>query len=251
MNSSGNIRVLIADDEKMSRDLIEKYALKYCKGLEIVAKAKDANEAIAKIQEFKPDLVFLDVEMPFGNAFDVLEGTSELEFQTIFITAYSEYAIKAFNYSAAYYILKPINIEELVKAVDKAKELIAKGETSVLKEVLKQNLQGDGIQRIVVPDQQGFEIIQTADIVRISGNGNYSDIYLKSGKKKTISKVLKFFSDLEDQNGFMRIHRSHIINLSCVTAYRKGRGGTVILTDDSEVEVSESKKKQLLDQLGV
>ena len=248
---SKTLRVLIADDEKSSRDLIENYVTKYCKDLEIIAKAEDARQAVSLINEHKPDLVFLDVEMPFGNAFDVLEQTTEVDYHTIFITAYSDYAIKALNYSAAYYILKPISIEELVSAVDKVKEISAEDNFSELKKVLQQNLGAEGIQRIVLPNQNGFEIVNASDIIRISGSGNYSDLYLKNGSKKTVSKILKYFDNLEENDNFMRIHKSHIINTDYISAYKKGRGGSLIMSDGQEVEVSASKKVDLMKALGL
>ena len=248
---SKNLRVLIADDEKSSRDLIENYVTRYCKDLEIIAKAEDARQAVSLIREHQPDLVFLDVEMPFGNAFDVLEQTKDIDYHIIFITAYSDYAIKALNYSAAYYILKPISIEELVSAVDKVKELNAEDNFSELKKVLQQNLGTEGIQRIVLPNQNGFEIVNANDIIRISGSGNYSDLYLSNGNKKTVSKILKYFDNLEENANFIRIHKSHIINTDFISAYKKGRGGSLIMSDGEEVEVAASKKSDLMKALGL
>ncbi|PCJ67672.1 MAG: DNA-binding response regulator [Bacteroidetes bacterium] len=245
------LRVLIADDEESSRDLIENYATRYCENLEIVARAVDARQAVELIIQHKPDLVFLDVEMPFGNAFDVLEQTEHIDYHTIFITAYSDYAIKALNYSAAYYILKPISIEELVSAVEKVREINQDQNFSELKKVLQQNLGKEGIQRIVLPNQHGFEIVNSKDIIRISGNGNYSDLYLTTGGKKTVSKILKYFDNLEENPNFLRIHKSHIINTDHITAYKKGRGGSLIMSDGNEVEVAASKKMELMKVLGL
>ena len=244
------IKVIIADDEKSSRELIQDYLNRYCTDLEILALAKDANEAVEMIEKHRPDLVFLDVEMPFGNAFDVLERTAHIEYSSIFITAYDDYAIKALNYSAAYYILKPVSIEELVSAVDKVKELMGGNEAAQLREVLKNNISSKSIKRIVLPNQNGFEIVNTEDVVCISGNGNYSDLYLTSGVKKTVSKVLKYFAQLEEEPHFLRVHKSHIVNLNQVKAYKKGRGGSLLMSNNREVEVSINKKKELLTGLG-
>ncbi len=245
------LRVIIADDEQTSRDLIERYVEKYCTNLDVISKAVDAKDAIAQIKKFKPDLVFLDVEMPFGNAFDVLEQTEELDYQTIFITAYSDYAIKALNYSAAYYILKPISIDELVTAVEKVQAMAQEDNFTELKKVLQSNLASDSIERIVLPNQSGFEIIDANQIIRIAGNGNYSDIYLADGKKKTISKTLKFFEKLEENKNIIRVHKSHIVNTNYIAAYKKGRGGVLVMADDSEVEVSARLKATLLAVLGI
>ena len=245
------LRVIIADDEQNSRDLIERYVEKYCTNLDVISKAVDAKDAIAQIKKFKPDLVFLDVEMPFGNAFDVLEQTEELDYQTIFITAYSDYAIKALNYSAAYYILKPISIDELVTAVEKVQGMAQEDNFTELKKVLQSNLVSDSIERIVLPNQSGFEIIDANQIIRIAGNGNYSDIYLADGKKKTISKTLKFFEKLEENKNIIRVHKSHIVNTNYIAAYKKGRGGVLVMVDQSEVEVSARLKATLLAVLGI
>jgi|TARA_B110000902_G_scaffold167914_1_gene191501 two-component system LytT family response regulator len=245
------LSVIIADDEQTSRDLIERYVNKYCTNLEVISKAVDAKDAIAQIKELKPDLVFLDVEMPFGNAFDVLEQTQEVDYQTIFITAFSDYAIKALNYSAAYYILKPISIDELVSAVDKVQSMAKEDNFSELKRVLQSNLGSDSIERIVLPNQSGFEIIDANQIIRIAGSGNYSDIYLADGKKKTVSKTLKFFEKLEENKNIIRVHKSHIVNVNYIAAYKKGRGGVLIMSDDSEVEVSARLKTKLLSELGL
>jgi two-component system LytT family response regulator len=245
------LSVIIADDEQTSRDLIERYVNKYCTNLEVISKAVDAKDAIAQIKELKPDLVFLDVEMPFGNAFDVLEQTQEVDYQTIFITAFSDYAIKALNYSAAYYILKPISIDELVSAVDKVQAMAQEDNFSELKRVLQSNLGSDSIERIVLPNQSGFEIIDANQIIRIAGSGNYSDIYLADGKKKTVSKTLKFFEKLEENKNIIRVHKSHIVNVNYIAAYKKGRGGVLIMSDDSEVEVSARLKTKLLSELGL
>ena len=217
----------------------------------MISKAVDAKDAIAQIKELKPDLVFLDVEMPFGNAFDVLEQTQEVDYQTIFITAFSDYAIKALNYSAAYYILKPISIDELVSAVDKVQAMAQEDNFSELKRVLQSNLGSDSIERIVLPNQSGFEIIDANQIIRIAGSGNYSDIYLADGKKKTVSKTLKFFEKLEENKNIIRVHKSHIVNVNYIAAYKKGRGGVLIMSDDSEVEVSARLKTKLLSELGL
>jgi two-component system LytT family response regulator len=251
LTMSDKLRVIIADDEKSSREIIADYLSRYYSGIEILSQAEDAKQAIEQIIEHNPDLVFLDVEMPYGNAFDVLEQTKDIDFHTIFITAFSDYAIKALNYSAAYYILKPISIDELVNAVDKVKELKHESDYSELKKVLLENLGSEGVKRIVLPNQNGFEIVNANEIVRITGNGNYSDLYLSSGVKKTVSKVLKYFSHLEESDNFIRVHKSHIVNIEFIKAYHKGRGGSLIMTDGGEVEVSASKKGDLLNALKV
>jgi two-component system, LytTR family, response regulator len=245
------INAVIVDDESAARDTLRSYIEKYCENVTVVAEAQDVPSAISVIQQYKPDLVFLDVEMPFGNAFDVLEQTATQDFEAIFVTAYSEYAIKALNFSAAYYLLKPLDIDELVKAVDKArqqlKEYRGQGPTRLLMDNVKSGLAS---QKLVVPVASGFEVLSVKDIVHLEGGGNYTDIYLTNGKKKTITKVLKHFEEILDGKGFMRIHKSHIVNMEYIVAYNRGRGGSVVMTNGREVEVSPGKKEELISIFG-
>ncbi len=240
------IRTILVDDELAARETLRTYLLKYCKGIEIVGEACDVPSAIAIIKELKPALVFLDVEMPFGNAFDVLEQSSEQRFETIFVTAFTEYAIKAFNFSASYYILKPVDIQELTKAVDKVKTLINHQSSPNVSNILYENFKFPENKKLVLPTTNGFEVILVNTIIRLCGSSNYTEIYLMDGKKKVVSRVLKFFEDLLSDQGFMRIHKSHIINLEQVKRYHKGKGGSIELSDGSEVEVSPTKKQELL-----
>jgi two-component system LytT family response regulator len=188
--------------------------------------------------------------MPFGNAFDILEACQDLQFETIFITAYSEYSLKALNLSAAYYILKPIDITELVAAVNKVQLAILRSEEFNRTQILLQNLKGKPEkQQIILPTLQGFDVIKTATIVKLKANGNFTDVYLEDGSCKMICKFLKHFDELLDAP-FIRIHRSFIVNMNFIRSYSKGAGGFVTLHDGSEFEVSATYKDQLLKVLG-
>ena len=240
------IRTIIVDDELAARETLRTYLIKYCTGIEIIGEASDVPSAISIINELKPALVFLDVEMPFGNAFDVLENTAEIGFETIFITAFSEYAIKAFNFSASYYILKPVDIQDLLKAVTKVKSLLSQKSTPNISQILYENFKYPENKKLVLPTTNGFEVVLVKNIIRLSGSSNYTEIYLIDGKKKVVSRILKVFEDMLSDQGFMRIHKSHIINLEHIKSYHKGKGGSIELTDGSEVEVSPNKKQELL-----
>jgi len=139
----------------------------------------------------------------------------------------------------------------LVTAVEKVQEMAQEDNFTELKKVLQSNLASDSIERIVLPNQSGFEIIDANQIIRIAGNGNYSDIYLADGKKKTISKTLKFFEKLEENKNIIRVHKSHIVNTNYIAAYKKGRGGVLVMADQSEVEVSARLKATLLAVIGI
>lgn len=242
------IKAIIIDDEQASRQTLENYLGKYCADVEILALAESVKTGIEAIEKHQPNLIFLDVEMPYGNAFDLLEQVQEINFETIFVTAFSHYALKALNFSAAYYILKPIDIDELILAVDKVKkDLKAKSVVNHTR-ILIDNLQDIKKQnhKIVLPVLDGFEVVQVKDIIRCQGNSNFTDFHLLNGKKKVICRVLKHFEAILKDYGFMRVHKSHLVNLQHIQSYHKGSGGSLTMIDQSEVEVSINKKQELL-----
>ena len=216
------MRSIIVDDELIARNVLENYINKYCPSVELIGQAQHIKEAVPMIQSLQPQLVFLDVEMPFGNAFDVLEACGDQSFETIFITAFSEYSMKALNRSAAYYILKPIDISELITAVNKVQENILKKEELNRNRILLQNLKlKPDQQQIVLPTLQGFDVIKTSDITKLQAKGNFTEVHLTNGTHKLICKFLKHFDDLLE-SPFIRIHRSYIINLHFIKSYSKG-----------------------------
>ena len=238
------IRAIIVDDEQIARNVLRNYLSKYCPQVEILDEAENIKEAVPKIEKLRPDLVFLDVEMPFGNAFDVLEATKDYDYETIFITAFSEYSLKALNKSASYYILKPIDIQELITAVNVAIEHIEKSEEFNRNKILLENLkQKPEKQQIILPTLQGFDVAKIEEIVRLQADGNFTQIYLKDGSKKMVCRFLKYFDELLDFP-LVRVHRSHIVNFNFVKSYHKN--GEIILQDNTEIEVSASYKEQFL-----
>jgi two-component system LytT family response regulator len=240
------IKAVIVDDESIAREVLENYLKKYCPVVEVIGQAQHIKEAVPMIQSLQPQLVFLDVEMPYGNAFDVLEACQDQQFETIFITAYSEYSLRALNMSAAYYILKPIDITELISAVNKVQLSILKtadfNRTKILLENLK--LQPEK-QQIILPTLQGFDVIKTENIIKLQANGNFTDVYLADGSCKMICKFLKHFDELLSVP-FIRVHRSFIVNTRFIKSYSKSAGGFVTLLDGSEIEVSATYKEHLL-----
>lgn len=241
------ISAILVDDEAMARKVLRNYLEKYCPQVSILGEAENIKQAVPLIQEEQPQLVFLDVEMPFGNAFDVLEATKDCTYETIFITAFSEYSLKALNMSAAYYILKPIDIQELITAVDRVTESIAQKERFNRNEILLENLkQVPERQQLMLPTQSGFDVVKLNEIIRIQADGNFSLVYLQNGEKKMVCRFLKHFEDILG-TPFLRVHRSHIINLNFVKSYTKGNGGFLTMQDDMEIEVSNSYKKCVLE----
>ncbi|MDR2205058.1 MAG: LytTR family DNA-binding domain-containing protein [Flavobacteriaceae bacterium] len=238
------ITSIIVDDEQIARNVLRNYLVKYCPQIEISGEAENIREAVPLIENLRPQLVFLDVEMPFGNAFDVLEATKEIPYETIFITAFSEYSLKALNKSASYYILKPIDIQELILAVNKAVENIAQKEELNRNRILLENLkQKPEKQQIILPTLQGFDVARTDEIVRLQADGNFTQIFLKDGSKKMVCRFLKYFDELLDFP-LIRVHRSHIVNFNFVKSYRKN--GEITLQDGAEIEVSETYKDAFL-----
>jgi len=241
------IRSVIVEDESAAREALKNYLSKYCPQVELVGEAHNAKEAIPLLHELEPQLVFLDVEMPFGNAFDVLEGCKDLIFETIFVTAFSEYSLKALNQSAAYYLLKPVSIEELILAVNKVQQHILKNEIFNKNKIIVENFREEKPEKrqIILPTLGGFEVIKMEKIIRLQGNGNFTDIYLSDGIKKMVCRFLKHFSEILPYP-FVRVHKSHIINVNFVKSYHKADGGYVLLEDKSEIEISPAYKEDFL-----
>ncbi len=241
------IRSVIVEDESAAREALKNYLAKYCPQIELAGEAHNAKEAVPLLHELAPQLVFLDVEMPFGNAFDVLEGCKDLCFETIFVTAFSEYSLKALNQSAAYYLLKPVSIEELILAVNKVQQHILKDEIFNKNKIIVENFREEKPERrqIILPTLGGFEVVKMEKIIRLQGNGNFTDIYLSDGTKKMVCRFLKYFSEILPYP-FVRIHKSHIININFVKSYHKAAGGYVLLEDKSEIEISPAYKEEFL-----
>lgn len=239
------IRSVIVEDEVAAREALRNYLGKYCPQVEVAGEAQNIKEAVPMLHQLQPQLVFLDVEMPFGNAFDVLEACKDLRFETIFVTAFSEYSLKALNQSAAYYLLKPISIEELIVAVNKVQQHIAKNEIFNRNQIIVDNFREPKPekQQVILPTLEGFEVVKMDQILRLRGNGNFTDLYLNDGSKKMVCRFLKHFSELLPLP-FLRVHKSHIINLNHVKAYNKG--GFVTMNDGAEVEVSVTYKDDFL-----
>lgn len=241
------IKSVIVEDESAAREVLKNYLQKYCPQVEIIGEAQNFKEAIPLLHDLKPQLVFLDVEMPFGNAFDVLEACKDLQFETIFVTAFSEYSLKALNQSAAYYLLKPISIEELITAVNKVQQHIVNHEIFNRNKIIVENFRETKPekQQVILPTLEGFEVVKMEEIVRLRGNGNFTDLYLSKGQKKMVCRFLKHFTEILPFP-FIRVHKSNIININFVKSYHKGTGGYVTMIDESEVEISPSYKEEFL-----
>ncbi|OIQ28838.1 MAG: DNA-binding response regulator [Bacteroidetes bacterium MedPE-SWsnd-G2] len=238
------LNAILVEDEETSRKILRNYLEKYCPNVNLLGEASNVDEALVLIRTLELDLVFLDVEMPFGNAFDLLDKVGNRTFDTVFVTAYNQYAMDALNAHASYYLMKPISIDELIKAVDYVVEVRTK-ENSLQDEVLMPKttpIEG----KLTIPQQDGFEILNTSDILYCKADDNYTEIYLTNNRRKVVSKTLKYFDDLLKGSSFARVHKSYLVNVNEVVKYVKGKGGSVILSNGKEVMVSASKKADLL-----
>ena len=237
------LKAIIVEDEAQSRAILKNYIAKYCPAVEVVGEAANIDEGLVLIRNNELDLVFLDVEMPYGNAFDLLDKVGERSFETVFVTAYDHYAIEALNSHASYYLLKPISIDELIKAVDHV-TFIKEKENELQKEVLTTK-EGITDQKITVPQQDGFEVLNTAEILYCKADDNYTEIYTEQ-TKIVASKTLKHFEESLKGSGFVRLHKSYLVNVNAIVKYRKGKGGSVVLYNNKEIMVAPSRKSELL-----
>lgn len=244
------IRTLLIEDEERSIHLMKNLLSEWAPDLEIVAVATRVEEAIESINTHKPDLVFLDIEL-FGQlAFGILDEVSWRGFQFIFITAYEEYALRAFRYAAADYILKPIEIDLLLQALDKVRNHTSMQVGSERTQVVREHLSGEAAhKRITLPTLDGFVVEELDHILAVEAEGNYSWIRLVSGRSILVSRTIQEYEEILTSGAFFRIHRSHIINLMHVKKYIKGRGGNVVLSDSKMLPVAARKKEAFISRL--
>ncbi len=242
------IKAVLVEDEQAALAALDNYLKKFCPQVQVIGTAQNSKEAISVLHELQPELVFLDVEMPFGNAFDVLDACQDLQFETIFVTAFSEYSLKALNQSAAYYLLKPVSIEELILAVNKVQQQLQRQQLFNRNQIIVANAKESKPekQQVILPTLDGFDVVKMEEIVRLKGNGNFTDVYLTDGRKKMVCRFLKHFTEILPLP-FLRVHKSHVININFIKSYHKGTGGYVMLQDGTEVEVSAAYKEQFLE----
>lgn len=244
------MRVLIIDDEEKSRQWLTENIAKHCPTIVVVGFADCVDEGLNLIKIHKPELIFLDVEMPDGSGFDLLKQINPADFKIIFITAHAEFAVKAFKFSAIDYLLKPVNPNELVAAVERASHY--KKEHNNLKyQAFLTNIFGGEMppRKMVVKTFDSFHIVNVQDITRCEGDNNYTTLFFNDGKKIVVSKTLKEFEGLLSENGFFRIHKSHLINLHFMVSCQKSKNGNVVMKDQTTLPLSPHKKQQLLEIL--
>lgn len=238
------ITAIIVDDEQKSVSTMQKIINDYCRNVQIIGTADNIINASSLILSVKPQLVFLDVEMPYGNGFDLLNSLDEINFEVIFITAYNQYAITAFKYASIDYLLKPVNITQLQDAIVRAEQRITEKTNAQNYVLLKQNLQVENAneQRIILTDNNEQHLIKINDISYCIADGSYTFIHLVNNKRYYASKNLKEFEDMLPSDFFFRIHHGHIVNIKHIDKLQKGRSGSVIMRDGKELEIAARRR---------
>jgi len=245
---SRKLKTIIVDDEPDAVNFINSIIGEYCTSLEVVGKAYNVTEGVQQIKREKPDLVFLDVEMPNGTGFDLLTHFPEKTFDVVFITAFNHYAIKAIKFSAVDYILKPININEFIEAVNRVirKRSEKPSQSNENFRILMENLRSSLPSRLAIPTADGMEYLNPREIIRIEADRSYSWFYISGKRKILVSKHLKEFQDLLGDRHFFRSHNSHLINLKYVRKYIRREGGYIEMMDGSQIPISRTRKDLFL-----
>lgn len=242
------IRTLIIDDEPDGRSTLRNFLTKYCPDVEIVADTESIEEALEVINTTHPQLVFLDIELPDEDGFSLFKYIPNPEFHVVFVTAYDDHAMKAFKHNAVNYLLKPVSIDELIAAVHKVKKLLD-AETAVQHlDSLLQTVQKmhSSVNKITLPVLDGLIYVNVEDIIRCEAEGSYTSFHFTNRPKLLISRTLGSYEKQLKDYGFMRIHHHHMVNLSHVQQYLRGRGGAVIMSDKKQIDVSQRKRDDFL-----
>lgn len=244
------IRTFIVDDEPYCCETLVTLLEQYCPEIKVAGVFNNGKDALEAINKRSPDLVFLDVEMPHMNGFEMLEQIPSVNFELIFSTSYNQYALKAIRFSALDYLLKPVDSEELQNAVNKVIRSMQKPVAEQL-QILLQNIHAPStpVRKIALPSMEGLQMIEVDSIVHCEADSNYTILHLKEKKKKVVSCTLREMEELLEDHSFVRVHRCYLVNLNQVEKYIKGEGGYLVMSDGSNVDVSRTKKEVLLKKL--
>jgi two-component system, LytTR family, response regulator len=246
------LTAVIIDDEFKIRTLFAQLLKTHCPEIEILGEAANIIEGYDLIMSKNPTTVFLDIEMPGGNGFELLAKFKKVPFETIFVSSYGHYAIKAVRLSALDYLLKPVIVEELVKIPQRVRGALEKKESITKYELLLENLKKtDQSKKIAIQHKNKLELIYLSDIVYLKADGNYTWIFLQNGERVFVPKTLKEYEDIlceNDDSSFIRVHRAHIVNISHINRIEKGEESTIILQDKTTLEISRRKKIAVIDK---
>jgi two-component system LytT family response regulator len=241
------LKAILVDDELSSLQNLQQKLTEFCPDVQVTATAQKPEDAILLIRQHKPDVIFLDIEMPRMNGFRMLDELGDVDFDIIFTTAYNHYAVDAIRISAFDYLMKPIAIKDLQSAVERLarqRQSHTKDKLDVLRQSLSPGKSQD--EKIAVPTNEGLEFILIKNILHIESNSNYSRLFLLEGKSLLVTKLLKEFEDLLVPYQFFRVHNSHLINLKYIKKYIRGEGGQVIMQNGDVIDVSRRRKDEFL-----
>lgn len=243
------IRCILIDDESNSLEMMEWLLKTYCPQVKIEAMCNAADRGIEAIHKYRPDVVFLDIEMPHMNGFDMLEQFDKLFFDVVFCTAYDQFAIKAFRYSALNYLLKPVDPEDLketIRRLEEKKSFPSQGQIELLLQNIRQTNK-PGVQRIALTTGDGMIFVPTTDILYCEAESNYTAVVLEGGKKILVSKVLKEIDEALAGPDFFRVHNSFLININRIRKFVRGDGGYVVMEDGANVSISRSRRQEFME----
>jgi two-component system, LytTR family, response regulator len=243
------MRAILVDDEPDGIRALKKMLELHCPQVEVAATCPGAAIAKRQMEELKPDIVFLDIQMPGQSGLELLAELPVKNFEVIFVTAHNEYMLQALQYSAADYLLKPVDEDRLIEAVQRVERRLEEGRKEERTETLLHNLSKAGTpseMRLCLPTMKGFIILKLEDIIYCEAERSYTVFHLEGNRSVTVSKPLLDYDHLLKDTSFLRIHKSYLINLHHVKEYQRGEGGLVIMTDNAEIEVSRRKKEQFL-----
>jgi two-component system LytT family response regulator len=244
------MKAIIIDDEKNVINTITNLIILNFSDIEIVASATNIETGLKIIRTHQPDVVFLDIQLPDGTGFDLLRQLEKILFKIIFITGHEEYALDAIKISALDYILKPVDEDELKRAIEKAREIIKHEEEQLKLQALLENLHDKkSLKRIILRTSDFLYFVAIDDIIRAEADNNYTSFYLSNGKSILVSRTIKEFTELLKGAGFIRVHQSHLINISYIEKYVKADGGYIVLKDKTDIPVSSNNKHQILQKL--
>jgi len=243
------LKTIIIDDESKARDTIKDMLRIYCPELEIIGEGHNVLSGIQLIKTLKPDLVFLDIKMPDGTGFDLLNRIEKRDFSLVFLTAFDEYAVQAFKFSAIDYLLKPLDPDELIRAVDRVKEYQENDSQNI--SALLDNLKSikKDSKKLVLKTAESIFLVNVGDIIRCESTGNYTKFFMTNQKAVLVSHTLKEYDDILSEYHFFRVHQSHLVNLDHILRLDKADGGVLIMSDDQHVPVSIRKKEALVKAL--
>lgn len=243
------MKAILVDDEPDGIRTLQKLLEVHCPDVHVVATCMNADMAKKQLDELKPDVVFLDIQMPGKSGLELLREVKTDDFEVIFVTAHNEYMLQALQYSAADYLLKPVDEDRLVEAVERVAKRLEVGKKEERTETLLHNLSKSGNpseMRLCLPTLKGFIVLKLEDIIYCEAERSYTLFHLQGKKTVTVSKPLLDYDQLLMDTSFLRIHKSYLINLSHVKEYQRGDGGIVIMSNGMEIEVSRRKKDQFL-----